>query len=280
MEIKVFSLTSGGLPEEEYNFQQEISLDGVSSRLPQGVYSTFRTFGGGRKVLGLQAHLARIYDPARQQGLVPSVSVNELRLTLRNILIGYADVEARVRISLSLEQKPGQVNIILEPLHLLSSDIYQQGVHVITSSVIRDNPRLKSTSFIQSSSDERSLLRRTGVFEALIVKNGRVLEGMTSNFFAIIGGTIVTARYGILLGVTRQAVLRVIRKEGLVINYRSLRIDEFSYLKGAFITSSSRGIVPVVNIDGIVVGQGIPGSEVAGLIRAYNVYAESKAETI
>ena len=113
-----------------------------------------------------------------------------------------------------------------------------------------------------------------------MVRNGRILEGLTSNFYAVCNGKLITARYGILLGVTRRFVLRLARSAGYGIDYRALQVAELSGIDEAFITSSSRGVVPVIEVDHSPVGQGRPGSVARELRRAYDTYLVAKAEEI
>ena len=79
----------------------------------------------------------------------------------------------------------GKLYISIEPLKRLPSEVYEKGVHVETVSIQRDSPRVKSTAFIGQSDEERKLIKKKGIFEALLVKNGKILEGMTSNFFYV-----------------------------------------------------------------------------------------------
>ena len=116
------------------------------------------------------------------------------------------------------------------------------------------------------------------MFEILLTNNGKILEGMTSNFYAIKGKTLVTARSGILLGVTRRAVLRLARGEGMSIEYRSPKVGE--KFDEAFLTSSSRGVVPIVSIDNQPVGQGKVGKWTKILSKAYQAYVEKRSEKI
>jgi branched-chain amino acid aminotransferase len=89
-----------------------------------------------------------------------------------------------------------------------------------------------------------------------------------------------TARKGILLGVTRRTVLRVARGSGLDIVYSPLKREQVPALDEAFITSSSRGIVPVVQIDDMTVGEGCPGEITDSLRLLYETYIESRAEQL
>jgi branched-subunit amino acid aminotransferase/4-amino-4-deoxychorismate lyase len=263
---------------QELSLSEMGSLDMVTRQLANGLYSTFRTYGGGRKVLGLEAHLGRLYGPFGGQ---ISATAPELRGHLRALLRPFEESEARVRLVLvTTGGEAGQVFVAIEPLKLPGQDAYRLGVRAETTYVARIDPRLKSTVFIEKSEHERREMLSHGVFEALMVRRGRILEGLTSNFYAVKTGKIVTARDGILLGVTRRAVLRLARSNGVEIEYRPLHVDELPQIEEAFITSSSRGVVPVTNIDGQSVGKGVVGEVSALLGRAYDEYASKKAEKI
>ncbi|HET7144878.1 MAG TPA: hypothetical protein VFI68_12745, partial [Anaerolineales bacterium] len=98
MSIIVFKID----PTENLPFQTQAStLDGITRALPQGFYTTFSTLSHGTKVLGLMAHLERLYDPAREKGIVPSVD----KLTLRRRIAEFARLnlpqESRIRIILT-----------------------------------------------------------------------------------------------------------------------------------------------------------------------------------
>jgi branched-chain amino acid aminotransferase len=269
----------------EVVFPDQSSLDAITRQLPDGFYSTFRTYWGGMRVIGLKAHLRRLYEPVP----APDAEENDLRKQLSFLLKDYIH-EARVRVVVT---KQGQVYIMLEPLKLLPRDVYEKGVRVETTDTARNAPRLKSTAFITASNDERIHIAQKDVFEALLVKNGRILEGMTSNFFYVTDALrlrsnkrssaqheLCTAQRDILLGVTRWTVIRVARGMGLEMKYQPLKRDQLKIPREAFITSSSRGVVPVIQIDDMTVGQGRPGQITKQLSAAYEAYVLAKAEKI
>ena len=252
---------------EEVHFTDSSSLDAISRQLPEGYYSTFRTYDSCTRVIGLASHLRRL----------PSLDASSLRRQLIQLLEHFQPHEARVRVMLTFE---GQSYISIEPLKRLPDEVYEKGVHVETISIQRDSPRVKSTAFIGQSDEERKQIRQKGIFEALLVKNRRILEGMTSNFFYVKDGILCTAQRNVLLGVTRRTVIRVARGDGLEVKYKSLKLDQLSALSEAFITSSSRGIVPVVKIDDVVMGQGSVGKVTKKLIASYDEYVLKRAERI
>jgi branched-chain amino acid aminotransferase len=89
-----------------------------------------------------------------------------------------------------------------------------------------------------------------------------------------------TAQEGILLGITRQIVIEIAQNNRLEVKYQPLKRDQLSAAQEAFITSSSRGVVPVIQIDEVMVGQGRPGPITKKLSAIYDVYVTKKAEKI
>jgi branched-subunit amino acid aminotransferase/4-amino-4-deoxychorismate lyase len=207
--------------------------------------------------------------------------------------------------------KQGQAYIAIEPLKVLPREIYDRGVRVETTELHRQHPRLKSTTFIGRSESERKHIAQQGIFEALLVKNGEILEGMTSNFFyvkylraernepkanvvearassawhqprlsaqheVVLG----TAKDNILLGITRQTVIDLAMTKGIKVKYQPLKRNQLSAADETFITSSSRGIVPVIQIDDVTIGQGSPGPVTRKLLEAYERYVIQKTEII
>ena len=252
---------------EEIEFSERSSLDSITKQLPEGYYSTFRTYDGCTRILGLTSHLKRL----------PDIDSSSLRRHLNQLLESYRPGEARVRV---MQTKQGGFYISIEPLKLLPRDIYEKGVRVETSEIQRKSPRVKSTVFISQSENARSHLIQSNIFEALLTKNKKILEGMTSNFFYIANKTLYTAQQDILLGVTRRNVIHVARKQGLDVRYTPLKLTQLPAVEEAFITSSSRGIVPVIQIDDEVIGEGHPGVITRMLMAAYDDYVSKSAEKI
>jgi len=292
-------------PTQNIELQMETStLDDATRQLPDGYYSTFRTFDRCTRVLGLAAHLRRLYKPVS----TPEVDASQLLRQLRLLLEPYRSNEARVR---AIMTKQGQAYISIEPLKPLPRQIYEEGVRVETTELQRQHPHLKSTTFIIRSDVERKHIAQAGIFEALLVKNGEILEGMTSNFFyvkyhraeqseerssrreqskrasstPILGSAqreviLGTAKDDILLGITRQTVIDLALAKGMEVKYQPLKRDQLAAVEETFITSSSRGIVPVVKIDDVTIGEGRPGPITKQLLATYEPYVIENAERI
>ena len=271
------------------------SFDGVTALLDPGFYTTFSTLAQGTKVLGLQAHLDRLYLPARELKLKPAVNENALRQRIAELVLKNLPRESRVRLILT--KRHSEIFILSQPFTPLAQEVYENGVHVVTSRVVRNDPCTKGTDFITKSAEQRKLVDGE-IFEVLLTHNGKILEGMTSNFYAVeyvVASRqakqppvvkLITARSGILLGVTRRAVLRIARGQGLSIEYRPPLINE--KFDEAFLTSSSRGVVPIVSIDDVAVGEGRRRAEpveavgpwTKTLSQAYQAYVQERSERI
>lgn len=255
-------------------------FDAITAGLPSGLYTTFRTYAGRTKVVGLRSHLERLYLPAKAQGIVPTVRrQDDFRHILFDLLQRINAPEARVRLIMDTSVELGTLYVLLTALQLPPVEIYQQGVHLEISRTSREKPSLKRTSFIQETTFERKRLG-SEVYEILLTDKGRVLEGMTSNFFYVRDAELCTAGRGVLIGVTRQTVIEIAKREGIHFCIRAIRINELNTISEAFITSSSRGIVPVVGIEAQEVGDGMVGPMTTRLIQLYNAEVLALAEDI
>lgn len=276
-EILVYKITRSSVDKLDFNLPD---FDSITTALPAGLYTTFRTYAGRTKVIGLSAHLDRLYIPAKAQSLVPAIrQPADFRHVLADLLSRFEAPEARIRLILDTSVEPGMIYVLLQPLQPLPSEIYDYGVHLEISRNSREKPSLKQTTFISESAADR---KRVGgeTFEILLTTKGRILEGMTSNFFYVREGILCTAGRGVLIGVTRQTVLSIAKEHGIKTCIKALKINELSLIEEAFITSSSRGIVPVVQIDARSVADGKVGEMTRMLMKLYNESVLSLAEEI
>jgi len=258
------------------NFYQT-DFDSITKRLPTGLYTTFRTFAQHTKVIGLSAHMARLYEPAKDQRVAIVRTQHELRRILAQLLSSMGIYEARLRIVLDTTSEPGTLYVMMQPFQMLPEKPYHDGVNVVLSANSREEPKLKKTQFISASANERKHIRGD-VFEVLLTRRGRVLEGVTSNFFYVREDSLGTAGRGVLQGVTRGAVLALAREANIQVRNWALPCDSISSVAEAFLTSSSRGIVPIARIENQNIGS--VGTITRKLMEMYNQQLYSFAESI
>ena len=256
------------------------TLDGATACLPGGAYTTLRTYAG-HKALRFGDHILRLEQTAQLAGQPHRLDEHSLRMALRRLLAYWPeDQEVRIRLTLDLERTPGDVYIICEPLVVPSPQAYEEGVRVITCDLQRQLPKAKLTRFIDRSAPLRRALP-PDVNEAIMLDaQGRFLEGLSSNFFAVLDGALFTAEQGVLSGITRALVIECAQRAGWSLHLAPPRRDELSNFDEAFITSSSRGVLPVRQIDLTTVGVTCPGPVTRALMQAYSAGIEDLTEPI
>ena len=265
--------------ELKLNIQPE-GLDDVTRQLPGGAYTTFRTYQGW-KVLPLDRQIQRLQETAALLGYKQKIEENVFRKALRKVLGEYdGDSELRFRVSLDLEEQIGTLYVAVEPLRLLPPEDYQKGVKTITCRMQRENPKAKLTNFIARADKIRRKLP-LDVNEALMVDaDGYILEGLSSNFFAEKDGQLWTEDEHVLSGITRSLVLEIATDNGILIRREPVSLNDIPYLQGAFITSASRGVLPVSSIDGMIIGDSTLGKLTQRLMHLFNKRIASEIEEI
>jgi branched-chain amino acid aminotransferase len=171
--------------------------------------------------------------------------------------------------------------IIARPHHAPDRRIYEEGVALSIVSIQRNapaalNPLIKSNNLLNNALAMQQALREGG-FEA-VMRNarGELAECSQSNLFIVSGGVVRTPplESGLLAGITRQFVMELCREEGIEVEEVSLHDADLLEADEAFITSTTREIVPVVQVDRRRIGSGTPGATTKRLISAFRVGVE------
>ncbi|MBL8148197.1 MAG: aminotransferase class IV family protein [Anaerolineae bacterium] len=269
-------LTPTGLEAAPY--AADSLLDAARHEPPDGVYTITNTFER-TKVLKIDAHLNRLEDSARREGIPLVLDRPRLRAALRQLIAeaGYGDVRFRVTVP---RADPARLILSCEPFHPLPASVYEQGVRVVLiHGAARHNPAAKTSGWMVDRQTIEAALPE-GVFTGLLVgEGGKLLEGLSSNFYAILGGELWTAGGGVLPGIAQQIVLEV--APGMLPVRREAPLTaDVPRLAEAFLTSASRGIVPIVRIDDAVMGDGKPGPFTRLLRERYLAWAAVNMEEI
>ncbi len=259
-------------------------LDLISACLPGGSYTTFRTYNHHDALL-LGDHLRRLESSAVLSGKNLHVNFENVRQGLRLAIAEIADqgrgeIELRFRLTLDLEVEPGRVFISAEQLHTPEERAYTQGVRLVTCQVQRSLPEAKLTGFIQEAGKERQTLPLDAYEAVMVDEDGRLMEGLSSNFFTIWNGVLWTAGEGVLPGVTRSLALETAHRLGLPVRLEAVRVWQLVEIQEAFITSSSRGVLPVVQVDQVIIGKGSPGALTRSIAAEFERLVQEKLEPI
>jgi branched-chain amino acid aminotransferase len=275
MPIPLAILTpSGDLIETPYRVG---SLKQASLKEPEGVYTVTRTYHGEKAVL-LDAHFDRLEESANIEGISAHLNRSAIRASLRTLIAQVNYPEARIRLTIP-RSTPDQVILGLEPLQLVTEEMRRHGVHTATVLIERFRPRSKSTTWVDRRTTAMKMLPK-GVYEGIIVtEHDELTEGLSCNFYGIRRGVLHTAKTGILEGVSRRILLHV-APDVLPVELRRLRLAEIPALDEAFLTSSGRGVLSIVSIDGITIGKGTPGPRMMDIASHYNAWVETHLESI
>lgn len=271
--VQVYSLTNDDLRLADLSGP---TLDAVSLLLPEGAYTTLRTYDRNR-VIGLSAHLQRLIDSHAALNKEWSIDLTAIRAALCEVLQRENLANARLRITTPFDSD--QVFISVEPFEAYSPECYTQGVRCATIRLTRETPKAKLTRFIALSRHAKAE-SDSGIHELLLTDaEGRILEGISSNFFALVDDKLLTANEGVLEGVTRRVVL-TLAQTVVPINYTAITVNDLPRVDETFITSSSREVMPVVQIDDQIIDAGRPGPIARQLMTLYHNYLMQTAEAL
>jgi branched-subunit amino acid aminotransferase/4-amino-4-deoxychorismate lyase len=248
----------------------------LPENLPFGVYTSFRTFEHN-KFLGLDDHLQRLRQSAALLGLKYDLDTARLRQMLHEVCSAYPLPDARVRIDVLSEPAPALPDacrelITLAPFTPIPARHYEKGIHLgVAPDLHRSLPMAKTADFILARNSRPGDPR---FFDYLLLDDdgNAILEASTSNFYAISGGTLWTAADGILEGITRKIILHLAPQLNIPLRLEPIPLEALPRCDEAFISSSSRGLVPVVAIEDETIGSGQPGPVTRRLMEAYEAY--------
>ena len=251
-----------------------VTVADASAPLPAGSYTTLRTYGGNG-VVRLDRHVRRLVESLPADSGGASLEPAAVRSALAHALQATGHAESRVRITFA----PPRVFLTVEPFTPMAEALRHAGVACVTVSARRERPEAKDTRFLATAQAAYSALP-AGVHEGLLVgDDGAILEGLSSNFFAVREGRLLTEETRALRGVTRSMVLDLARGV-LPRGDGALHVDQVAETRECFITSVSREVLPVVRIDGLEIGDAAPGPITRELMRRFATAVENEVERL
>uniref|UniRef100_A0A7C2I224 Branched-chain-amino-acid aminotransferase n=1 Tax=Ammonifex degensii TaxID=42838 RepID=A0A7C2I224_9THEO len=249
-----------------------------------GVFEGIRAYHG--RVFKLKEHIERLYESAKSILLTIPLSKEEMQEVVletcrrNNIRDGYIRlVVTRGRGDLGLDpQKCPRPTIfcIAATIQLYPPEFYEKGLEVITVPTRRNvpealNPRIKSLNYLNNilAKIEAGLY---GVQEAIMLtSDGYVAEATGDNVFIVKNNQLVTppSHLGILEGITRNTVMALAREKGIAVAEKTFTRHDIFIADECFLTGTAAEIIPVVKVDGRLIGDGRPGKVTWELIRAF-----------
>jgi branched-chain amino acid aminotransferase len=252
------------------------------------VYEVLRTYGGLAFEPG--RHFRRLRASAARLGFAVPASDQELLAQIDTLLARAAKGESYIRIivtrgvgdcSYDFDRVQGPTIVMIQkPLPPYPERHYTEGIRVAAVGIRRNHPRaldpaIKSSNLLNNILAVREAQARGAEEPVLLNHDGNLAEGASTNVFVARGGALVTPPLaaGILAGITREVVLELLSSLGIPLREETFHIDDLLGADEAFLTSTTREIVPVRQVDEKTIGAGRPGPLTRRVLQAFRAYA-------
>jgi len=248
-----------------------------------GAFEGIRSYNN--LVFKLEEHMDRLYETAHTMMLAIPLTKKQMAKavidTLRANKLSDAYIRAVVSrgegdLGLDPQKCKGKPNIVIitDKITLYPKQMYNQGMEIITVPTVRNNPealnpRLKSLNYLNNimAKIEAS---NSGYCEAIMLDHlGYVAECTGDNIVIIKGGAIATPSQGRLKGITLDTVLALAEKSKIKVAERLITRHEVYTADECFLTGTAAEVIPVVKVDGRVIGSGNPGPVTQKLIKLF-----------
>jgi branched-chain amino acid aminotransferase len=252
------------------------------------VYEVLRTYAGRAFEPG--RHFRRLRASAARLGISVPASDASLLEQVDGLLARAGKGESYIRIivsrglgdcSYNFEKVQGPTVVMIQkPLPPYPAWHYEDGIKVAAVDVRRNHPRaldpaIKSSNLLNNILAMREAQSRGAEEPVLLNQEGFVAEGASTNVFLARGGTLHTPPLsaGILAGITREVVLELVRGLGIPALEEPVHLEDLLAADEAFMTSTTREVVPVRQVDENLLGSGRPGPLTRRVMEAFRVYA-------
>ncbi|MDA8229066.1 MAG: branched-chain-amino-acid transaminase [Desulfitobacterium hafniense] len=249
-----------------------------------GIFEGIRAYHG--KVFKLKEHLVRLYESAQSINLHIGISQAEMtevvletlrRNNLSNAYIRLVVSRGKGDLGLDPAKCPrAAVFCIADQIKIFDPVMYEQGLEVKTVAIRRNNPdslnpRIKSLNYLNNILAKLEA-NQAGVMEAIMLnQEGYVAEGTADNIFIFRNGVLKTPPLsaGVLEGITRNAVLDIARQLGINTSEELFTRHDLYTSQECFLTGTAAELIPVIKVDGRVLGEGVPGEVFKKLLKEF-----------
>ena len=248
-----------------------------------GVFDYLRTYGGVPFQLG--AHLRRLQRSADLIKLACPWDLEELGEIVLETLRRNSLEEAGIRLVVTGGDSPNafmpggdsRLLVMATALHSLPAAVYQRGAAVATVEQHRHLPEAKTINYIPGiMAQRRAQSRVPDAIDAIYCVDGLVVEGTRSNIFIFKEGRWITPDEGLLPGITRAEVIKLLGRDGHL-ELRAITLEEFYNADEIVLTSTTKEIVPIVLVDDVTIGVGAPGEYSRRLMRQWRDMTDAYA---
>ncbi len=214
----------------------------------------------------LNDYLNRFYNSANVMRLVVPQSIEELKSIIYQLIEKNNIAASGIKMILTGGYsedgyQPATPNLIItqHPLTLPGKDQIENGVKIITHDYVRDLPSAKTINYSMGIWLINKI-KEQEAYDVLYHQNNRVSEFPRCNFFIVRkDDTVVTAKDRVLHGITRKNILKLAAKRYKT-EESTITLEDIYQAKEAFLTSTTKRIVPIVQTNNTIISDGKPGA--------------------
>jgi branched-chain amino acid aminotransferase len=244
-----------------------------------GVFDFFRLIG--LEPVFFEDHINRFFKSADALRLKCPVGRKKLKSMILEIISANKIQNSGIRIVLTGGESPNgyaigspTLFVINEPINPLPEDHFKKGIKLISHEYIRDLPEVKTINYLMGIY-KMPEIQENGALDLLFHWKGKISELTRSNFFIVNqDDIIVTPGVGVLKGINRKHTLEI-AKQKFIVEERDLFMKELATAKEAFITGTTKKIMPVYQIDDQIIGDGKCGSITQELQKMFDEFIEA-----
>jgi branched-chain amino acid aminotransferase len=252
-----------------------------------GVFEGIRAYHG--RVFKLREHIDRLYSSAKAILLeIPMTPAEMMLAKLRDCYVRLIVTRGIGSLGLNPRScKKPSVIIIAGKIQVYPAELYARGMDIVTVPTVRNlhsavNPAIKSLNYLNNILAKIEA-NNAGVEEAVMLNSeGFVSECTADNLFIIKNGALLTPPLyaGALYGITRGTVMELAEQLGVKVSETNLTRYDLFNADECFLTGTGAEIMPVIKIDGRVIGSGKPGALTKKLVEEYHALTKVSGEPI
>ena len=251
----------------------QIPATDVAVQRGYGVFDFLRTYSG--QPFRLVEHLRRLQRSAQLIELACPWDIETLADIAQDTLARNDYAESGIHIIVTggdsddrfLPAGRSRLLVMVTPLQPPPAETYERGAAVVTVDMARRLPEAKTINYIPGITAQLKARRiNPDAIEAIYTDSGKVYEGARTNTFICNGGRWATPADGVLLGITRAEVIKLLGDD---LELRDITLDEYRSADEVIIASTTKEIVPITQVDGCVIGDGAPGEHTRRLMKMW-----------
>ncbi len=260
----------------------KVSVEDRGFQFGDGLYEVVHIYSG--RFFYLDRHLARLQNGAKEIYLDLDFGLNNLEKVCRQAVkeSGFKNASAYIQVTRGAAVRqhafPKESSctwvVIVRESKGNPQEFYENGITCITVPDERWSRCNIKTVQLLANCIAKEKAQRAGSFEAIFHRGGSVIEGSSSNVFIVKDNKLIThpVNNKILNGITRGVVLEIADKNDIKYSEEVFCMDDLFDADEVFLTGTTTEIMPVVKVDGKIIGDGIPGKLTKTVQKYYQEY--------